>query len=388
MLRFLLCGFLFGFLLHACPLNAQMLPKSDSTKAKIGVKKQFIPAISFNSDLGLIGGGIYTRFNYGDGEKLPYNAYTFFGGYISTKGFASVGLVNDKLNAFNSKWRIIYGINAGRLLNNNYFGQGNNTSFNRSSWEEDGLYNYDSYNVGTDIQARYPIWEREQVNDPLFDVFIRYFGSYQIGYADDNTLIDQLQPEGFDGGIISQLGGGLIFDSRDNEMVPTTGWRIDAEAGIASPLLGSEWTVPYWAVQIRRFFPLPFSSTLGLQYRHIQRYGQMPFWHQPTLGGEQQLRGYALNRFTDKGANTYAAELRTWLWQPSDIPLKLGIQGFVEAGRVFDDTYAISTLWQGLNTTYGGGIALGFTDSDLILRLDYGISDEINRTYITVGYAF
>lgn len=375
-----------SLLLQNSDLNAQAKEEDPKT----GRVLQYIPAITYNSDLGLIGAGMISNFDYGNATLRPYVSYTRLLAAISTKGFATINLYHDKLGAFNSDWRIITAINAGRFFDNNYFGIGNETVFDENLWSNEGFYYYDSYNLSIDLTARYPIVQRTYTSDPLFDVYFRAVSQYQIGYAEEGSLMKLQQPEGFAGGIVNQLGLGIIYDSRDNELVPSSGSRLELELSAAPSFLGSDWSSQSVLLQYRYFkqLPLPLQPILGLQFYQLHRFGDMPFWYKATLGGDQLLRGHVINRFIGQGASLLTAELRTWVLQPEAWSIKLGAQLFHSRGRVFEEGQPNQSFFEDYQSTYGGGIALGFKQSDLILRIDYGQSEEIGRLYVTVGYAF
>lgn len=354
---------------------------------RFGIDNRFLPAVSFNSDMGFIGGGVYNRFNYGLSGVRPYESYTLVAAIISTRGFASASIMNDKVNAFGSDWRIMYSVGGGRFFRNNFFGIGNYSQFNQELFDSEYFF-YDSYDASVNVQARYPILRPKSRKDPLFDVYLRASGSYQTTQRAEISRLSFDRPEGIDGGKMIQLGGGIIYDNRDNELQPSTGWRIDAEVMLASAIFGSDWTVPSWMLRVRRFLPVAPKYTIGLQYMHTQRYGEMPFWFLPSLGGENQMRGFAFNRFIGKGANSLSAELRGWVFEPKSFPIRFGFQLFGEAGRIVQDLENIDQFFQDYHHTYGGGIGIGFPDSDFILRVEYGISEDMGRTYITVNYAF
>jgi len=378
------------------------------TNQKIGTVRQLIPAITYSSDLGFIGAGVLASFNYGDGSQKPYNSYTRLLGAISTKGFASFGIINDKVNAFNSNWRILSIVDAGRLFNNNYFGVGNQTIFNESIWEDEGFNHFDSYNARIDITARYPLRKRLKPTDPLVDIYTRAQINYRRTESESGRLLAIEQPLGFGTGFVNEVGVGFIYDGRDNELAPTSGTRLDIELGLASNVFGSDWNSQSVLFQLRHFQSLPFKipTVLALQYYHLHRFGDNPFWNKPALGGDTQLRGFILNRFIGDGANLFSSELRFWVFEPKDWPIKLGLQSFFEMGRVFDDLSSVTvnnavfgipiseqansrqSFFEDYQKTYGFGFSIGSDNSDLVIRGDYGISPEISRFYLGIGYAF
>lgn len=399
-------------LVHPFGLVGQNVPDSLQLESnKVGKVRQLIPAVTYTSDLGIIGAGVLATFNYGDGAKKPYDSYTRLLGAISTKGFASFGIINDKNNAFNSNWRILSIADVGRLFNNNYFGVGNQTTFNEQIWADQGFNFFYSYNASIDITARYPLRKRLKPTDPLIDIYTRAQINYRKTESESGRLLAIEQPLGFGTGFVNELGIGFIYDGRDNELTPTSGTRLDLELGLATSAFGSDWNSRSVMFQLRHFreIPIALPTVLALQYFHLHRFGDVPFWNKPALGGDTQLRGYVLNRFIGDGANLFTSELRSWVYEPEGWPVKFGLQAFYEMGRVFDQSqtttflidpmaqigpiteqrvYGSQSFFEDYQTTYGFGFSIGFLASDLVIRGDFGRSPDINRFYLAVGYAF
>ena len=102
-----------------------------------------------------------------------------------------------------------------------------------------------------------------------------------------------------------------------------------------------------------------------------------------TLGGLWRLRGYPSQRFSDKAAIYYAAELRlipdwnpfeNWSW----IQKYLGIQWlqfvpFVEIGRVAP-VWSIERLHESMK--WDAGLGVRFWAKGLVARIDSAVSDE------------
>ncbi|MDV7397360.1 hypothetical protein RZS08_38520, partial [Arthrospira platensis SPKY1] len=88
-----------GLFLGNAPLAAQTVAEAE---AKTGRVTQFVPALAYNSDMGLLGGGMLTRFNYGDGQLKPFQSYELLALFVTTKGFATTNYFRDQVNAFDS----------------------------------------------------------------------------------------------------------------------------------------------------------------------------------------------------------------------------------------------------------------------------------------------
>jgi outer membrane protein assembly factor BamA len=94
---------------------------------------------------------------------------------------------------------------------------------------------------------------------------------------------------------------------------------------------------------------------------------QVPFYLQPTLGGSEDLRGYALYRFYDQNDFFMNAEYR-WEVAPA-----LDMAVFFDAGKVFPKPGDIS--FSGLRKDAGFGLRFKSRNA-VAFRVDVGFSDE------------
>ena len=111
-----------------------------------------------------------------------------------------------------------------------------------------------------------------------------------------------------------------------------------------------------------------------------------------SLGGVLRLRGYPTVRFFDSYTNFQGMELRWYLFEKErvfDVIFEKGIQTswqfafFYEQGTVARTPGA---LWNNLKNSYGFGVRSIFTS--VVLRADFGFSEEGRETSIFVGYPF
>lgn len=108
-----------------------------------------------------------------------------------------------------------------------------------------------------------------------------------------------------------------------------------------------------------------------------------PSYTGATLGGLWRMRGYPSQRFSDKAAVYYAAELRLipdwnpfdgWPWLQKFVGVDwLQVVPFVEAGRVAPD-YNVANLNSSLR--WSGGLGLRVMAKGFVVRADAALSDE------------
>ncbi len=120
-----------------------------------------------------------------------------------------------------------------------------------------------------------------------------------------------------------------------------------------------------------------------------------PAYAGSTLGGLWKMRGYPSQRFNDKAAIYYCAELRLIpRWNPFDkwpgLQKHVGVQWlqfvpFVEFGRVAN-TWNLSKLHTELN--WSAGLGLRVWAKGLVVRIDTAVSDEASGIQMMISQPF
>jgi len=102
-----------------------------------------------------------------------------------------------------------------------------------------------------------------------------------------------------------------------------------------------------------------------------------PAYLLPTLGGENDLRGYKPNRFWGRGLAMVSLEYRYPVWQTGDAFL------FIDEGRVFH-SFDKDFSWRDWQYSFGIGIR-GWGDAGEKFRLTAAWSKEEVRFYLNLG---
>jgi len=120
-----------------------------------------------------------------------------------------------------------------------------------------------------------------------------------------------------------------------------------------------------------------------------------PAYTGATLGGLWRMRGFPTQRFNDRSAIYYSAELRlTPHWNPfenwSAVQDRLGVEWiqiapFVEVGRVAD-TYDLAELHSDMKWNVGTGLRAWV--KGFVVRMDTAISNEGVRVQMMIGQPF
>src|SRR5690554_2147452 len=88
------------------------------------VTHAFLPALGYNSDLGLMGGGLFNRYHYKDNVG-PFYSYLSADALASTKGLLTAKIFYDKPRVGNSLMRLTSFAYISRFLQDQYYGIGN-----------------------------------------------------------------------------------------------------------------------------------------------------------------------------------------------------------------------------------------------------------------------
>lgn len=377
------------FLLVVCTFSATSQPLNQTTSVpKDSVKIGFLPALGYSSDVGLLAGGVFSRYHYQEGLD-PFKNQLAGSAIATTKGLFSLSLQYEQVESFGRDIRSRSSLSIGRIREATYFGFGNDSSFDKTLWDE-GYYFYETYFGLVELYARKPVWKSTSGEGKLDWVFVSNLSMESPQLGSESNQLSQDQPKFVDGLWVWESGTGLIWENRDNEFAATRGNFARFEVRIAPGLVmdNSSWQVQFQASQYatQKIWLFPVTAAVKLGWH--QAGGETPFWRLPQAGGEFSLRGYAEGRFIGDASLYYTAELRTWLIQYPDLGFRLGGQLFTDGGRVFTHDEITSDFFKNHKRTYGLGGAMSIFTNDFIVRGDLGFSDELARFYLGIGYTF
>ncbi|MFD2533170.1 BamA/TamA family outer membrane protein [Gracilimonas halophila] len=368
-------------------LNAQSTSEP-SPAVTDSVELALLPALAYNSDWGLVGGGIMSRYSYKN-EIKPFHSYFTVFALASTNGLFASSFFFDKPQVFGSDQRLSFSAFVSRFFQNQYYGIG---SYNKIDLEPEGnpeYYLYESFTSEIELILRRPIADLN--NGSTLDVYGILNTNYRTPLGEnDGKLIVQDRPAGIDGAHTISLGSGLIWENRDNEFDPSTGSYANVGFQVANEVIGSGYNYITVEGDLRGYIPFHFvrDITFANRLSFIHTYGSLPYWKLADLGGEETMRGYPENRFLDDNVIFLNTELRTWLWEFPEYNIKLGGTLFADIGRTFSNGAALNNIFNDLKYTLGFGGNSSFFNENFILRGDVGFSEEGYGVYFTAGYMF
>jgi outer membrane protein assembly factor BamA len=252
-------------------------------------------------------------------------------------------------------------------------------------------YFYNFYGLGNSPREV----EQYSVNYPR----IRFKGYYEIlpaFYAGINYTFDQFSIveraeggkliqdniTGSKGGIISGLGVGLKYDTRNQNFYPTKGYSIKASFERFGQWVGSDFSYNLTSIDAIRYFDLKKDRVIAANIygRFIQ--GDAPFFHLSGIGGNSRMRGYYQGYWLAKQKLGWQAEYRMPLFW------RLGMVAF--AGNAVVANQIDQFSWKNIRTTAGLGLRFKIDKERKInARIDFGISSDLTTGfYFTIGEAF
>jgi outer membrane protein assembly factor BamA len=228
-------------------------------------------------------------------------------------------------------------------------------------------------------------------------VWLGAVGKFADTKLDPNTFIGITQPYGVED--FGQVGPQLSFvvDTRDVEAAAERGVVLRA-TGIYYPKV--------WSVE-RQFgdtsgeistYLSPGPLTLALRAGGKKLWGdQIPFQEAAFIGGPGTVRGLRRNRFAGDASAFGNAELRLRLGEVNVfVPIKVGVFGFGDIGRVFVEGET-SDVW---HTGVGGGLSLAVLRPENTFTLTFAwpgalrngrftaADDNAMRVYLNGGFSF
>ena len=164
----------------------------------------------------------------------------------------------------------------------------------------------------------------------------------------------------------------VVFDHRDLQSGPRSGglygvrFRQYSDVGLNKfSFRQSEFEAQYYLPYFNKTRVIALRASAVLSFRDSSQ--QVPFYLQPTLGGNDDLRGFARYRFTDDHAVFMSVEHRWHAFTGLDTAL------FFDAGKVTSEKKRLNLS----DLKYSGGIGFRIRLLDAVVsRIDFAVSRE------------
>jgi outer membrane protein assembly factor BamA len=182
----------------------------------------------------------------------------------------------------------------------------------------------------------------------------------------------------------------FYYDTRDNLVSPTDGSQVTAYAEVNQNLRNSDHPLYYrYGLEMRKLFPSESKKAILVIRGDLQTtFGQeVPFYERSSLGGQNNLRGYGVDRFIDDHLIALNIEQRIHVMRTKifNVAAEFEIAPFVDMGKVFN---SFRSRWlQDYVVTPGIGFR-GMVRPNVVGRLDYGYSNEGGAVFAGLDFPF
>lgn len=438
MKKFILMILIISFVVNS---NAQE-EATKKEKIKSGWSFGAVPAIAYDTDLGLRYGGLVNFYHYGDGTIYPNYLHSIYLELSTTTKGSGIALFTYNSGILFEKIRInaeasllteraldFYGFNGYEAEYNAKYTDDDtsNTSYisrmyyrherkltrikaelqgeiveNKLNWLG-GIVHYENKIAPVDIEK---LNEGKDSVDMLPDIPSLYDEYVKSGIIPDDQK---------NGGKTNLIKLGLVWDTRDNEPNPQTGLWEELILVLAPSFLWNDYAFTKLIITHRQYFKL-IERKLSFAYRLSYQgkiAGEMPFYMLPYvydskitrngIGGAKTLRGVIRNRIVGESMTYGTAELR-WIFLRTVIKkqnLYIALSSFCDWGMVlksyeYDDSDVppgidIVTGKEKLHLGYGGGLHFALNEN-FIVAVDYGLAadprDGDTGLYIGLNWLF
>jgi len=217
---------------------------------------------------------------------------------------------------------------------------------------------------------------RRQIQPGLYIGASATTSRVQILQVAEGGLLDGTEVVGRTGGWGWGGGVSVAHDTRDNVNAPHSGTFARATAN----RFGGEYSFSRYRVDLRHYFEFG-PGVLAAQGVATVTDGRVPFYRLPSIGGQNEMRGYQEGRYRDQHALSTQVEYRAPVWR------RLGAAAFLSTGAVAPKLGDFGS--SDVKLAGGWGIRYLLSRSEgLNVRVDFGYGKGSSGTYITLGEAF
>ena len=182
----------------------------------------------------------------------------------------------------------------------------------------------------------------------------------------------------------------FFYDTRNNLVTPTDGMSIMAYAEMNHNFRqGAQPLYSRYEIEIKKMFASESKRAILVVRGDLQATigTDVPFYEQSSLGGQNNLRGYGVDRYIDKQLVALSIEerihvLRTRL---AGVTADFEIAPFVDTGQVFNSFKDVS--FKDYRITPGIGFR-GIIRPNVVGRIDYGYSREGGAVFAGLDFPY
>lgn len=182
----------------------------------------------------------------------------------------------------------------------------------------------------------------------------------------------------------------FYYDTRNNLVTPTDGMAVSAYAEVNQNVRNGDHPVySRYELEVKKLFPSESKRAILVMRADLQATigTQVPFFEQSSLGGQNSLRGFGVDRFIDKHLVAFSVEERIHIARTrlAGVMADFEVAPFVDTGQVFADFKDVS--FKDYRVTPGIGLR-GIVRPNVVGRLDYGFSREGGAIFAGLDFPY
>jgi len=182
----------------------------------------------------------------------------------------------------------------------------------------------------------------------------------------------------------------FYYDTRDNLLSPTDGTAVTAYAELNQNIHNGDHPIySRYELEIKKLLPSESKHAILIVRADLQATigNQVPFFEQSSLGGQNNLRGYGVDRFIDKDLVALSIEERIHVarMKVAGVMADFEIAPFLDTGQVFNNFKDVS--FKDYRMTPGIGFR-GIIRPNVVGRVDYGYSQEGGAVFAGLDFPY
>jgi outer membrane protein assembly factor BamA len=180
------------------------------------------------------------------------------------------------------------------------------------------------------------------------------------------------------------------YDTRNNLVTPTDGMAITAYAELNYNFKnGDDPLYSRYGIEVKRMFASESKRAILVVRADLQATlgSDVPFYEQSSLGGENNLRGFGVDRYIDKQLIAFSVEERIHILRTrlAGVMADFEIAPFIDTGQVFNSFKNVS--FKDYRITPGVGFR-GIIRPNVVGRIDYGFSKEGGAIFAGLDFPY
>jgi len=221
---------------------------------------------------------------------------------------------------------------------------------------------------------------------------LRHMEAVQEGAATSFPFSADVFPTAPGTGGATILGQRISFhyDTRNNLVTPTDGAAVTAYAELNYNFKnGSDPLYSRYGVEVKKMFASESKRAILVVRGELQATlgTDVPFYEQSSLGGQNNLRGFGVDRYIDKQLIAFSVEERIHILRTrlAGVMADFEIAPFIDTGQVFNSYRNVS--FKDYRITPGVGFR-GIIRPNVVGRIDYGFSKEGGAIFAGLDFPY